>query len=180
MAIHAFRPGDVQPAGQRLARGLEDAGGGLGGVERRAPLVLEELRGLAARKELEQVVGGPEPAPAGAQQGEAYANTFHSIPSDTAYRPPRETPKPKLYGVLNAKVDASGSGEYAEVNDQGQYKVKLPFDLTGKGDAQASRFVRKAEPYAGPGYGQHFPLHSDCEVLLTCVDPEVHNPRNLF
>ncbi|MEM7412534.1 MAG: type VI secretion system tip protein TssI/VgrG [Myxococcota bacterium] len=105
-----------------------------------------------------------------------YAGTFTMIPAETVYRPPRKTPKPKLYGVLNAKVDAAGSGQYAEIDDDGRYKVKLPFDLTDSGDGQASRFIRKAEPYAGPGYGQHFPLHKDCEVLLTCVEGDPDRP----
>jgi len=109
-------------------------------------------------------------------QSSTYRNSFTCIPAETAFRPARETPKPKLYGVLNAKVDASGSGQYAEIDDQGRYKVKLPFDLTDAGDGQASRYMRKTEPYAGPGYGQHFPLHKDCEVLLTCVDGDPDRP----
>lgn len=111
-----------------------------------------------------------------AAQSSTYQNSFTCIPAETAFRPARETPKPKLYGVLNAKVDAAGSGQYAEIDDHGRYKVKLPFDLTNAGDGQASRYMRKTEPYAGPGYGQHFPLHKDCEVLLTCVDGDPDRP----
>lgn len=109
-------------------------------------------------------------------QSSTYSNSFTCIPSATTYRPPLTTPKPKVYGVLHAKVDAAGSGQYAELDTDGRYKVKVGFDLTDSGDGQASRFMRKAEHYAGAGYGQHFPLHKDSEVMLACVNADPDRP----
>jgi type VI secretion system secreted protein VgrG len=110
----------------------------------------------------------------------AYRNTFVSIPADVPYRPERRTPKPKIQGVVNAKIDSAGSGEYAEIDELGRYKVALPFDqgvdFTTLASGGGSRWVRKAEPYSGSDYGMHFPLHRGAEVLITHVDGDPDRP----
>ncbi|HLY72642.1 MAG TPA: type VI secretion system tip protein TssI/VgrG [Planctomycetota bacterium] len=106
----------------------------------------------------------------------SYTNEFDAIPGDDVFRPERRTPWPSIHGVINAKVDAGGSGDYAEIDDQGRYKVKLPFDLTDAKEGKASRFIRMAQPYAGADMGMHFPLHKDTEVLLTFIDGDVDRP----
>mgnify|MGYP006290484235 CR=1 FL=1 len=105
-----------------------------------------------------------------------YENSFFAIPSNVVFRPQRVVPWPKIYGTINAVIDASGDGEYAEINDQGEYKVILPFDLSGSGDGEASKYIRMAQPYAGPGYGMHFPLHKGAEVLLSFIDGNPDRP----
>ena len=109
-------------------------------------------------------------------QERSYENHFECIPAKEPFRPPRTTEKPKLYGVMNAKIDATGLGEYAEVDSMGRYKVKLPFDLSDKKDGKASRYIRMAQPYAGVGMGMHFPLHKGTEVLLSFVDGDLDRP----
>ena len=106
----------------------------------------------------------------------SYANTFDCIPGDDVFRPERVTPWPSIYGVLNAKVDDGGSGDYAEIDDQGRYKVKLPFDLSDAKDGKASRFIRMAQPYAGADMGMHFPLHKGTEVAIGFVDGDPDRP----
>jgi type VI secretion system secreted protein VgrG len=103
-------------------------------------------------------------------------NRFTAIPAGVQFRPEQNAVKPKFYGTLNATVDAAGSGEYAEIDDQGRYKVIVPFDRSGIRGGRASRWVRMAQPYAGSGYGMHFPLHSGTEVLLTFVDGDPDRP----
>ncbi|MCK5453596.1 MAG: type VI secretion system tip protein VgrG, partial [Calditrichia bacterium] len=105
-----------------------------------------------------------------------YQNAFEAIPQSLAYRPPRTSSQPKIYGVMNAKVDAAGKGEHAEIDDQGRYKVILPFDLNGNKDGEASHYIRMIQPYAGPDYGFHFPLHKGTEVLLTFIDGNPDRP----
>ncbi len=105
-----------------------------------------------------------------------YRNSFVAIPENVQYRPPRKTPKRRFYGAINAKVDAAGSGEYAEIDAQGRYKIAIPFDQSGKGDGKASRWVRMAQPYSGSGFGMHFPLHKNAEVLLTFIDGDPDRP----
>jgi len=106
----------------------------------------------------------------------SYRNDFASIPADRVYRPERLTPKPRIFGTIHAKVDAAGDGEYAEVDDQGRYKVQLPFDLSGRCGGRASGYVRMAQPYAGAGMGMHFPLHKGTEVILTHIDGDPDRP----
>ena len=110
------------------------------------------------------------------QEGPAYVNSFSCIPADLQFRPERLAEKPKLKGTLNGTVDAGGDGEYAEIDDEGRYKVKLPFDQSDAADGKASRWVRMAQPYAGADYGMHFPLHKGTEVLLTFIDGDPDRP----
>ena len=105
-----------------------------------------------------------------------YANTFTAIPSDTQFRPERTAAKPKISGTFNAKVDAASSGQYAELDDQGRYKVILPIDRSGRGSGKASAWCRMMQPYSGADYGMHFPLHKGAEVLLTFIDGDPDRP----
>lgn len=106
-----------------------------------------------------------------------YRNSFKAITSDVQYRPERKTQKPRVHGTINARVDAEGSGRFAELDTQGRYKVRLPFDINGgHGSGKASSFVRMAQPYAGSDHGMHFPLHKGTEVLLTFVDGDPDRP----
>ncbi len=105
-----------------------------------------------------------------------YRNSFTAIPAQTQYRPERKTSKPRFYGTMNATVDASGDGEYAEIDDEGRYKVILPFDRSENSGGSASRWIRMAQPYAGANYGMHFPLHKGTEVILTFMDGDPDRP----
>jgi len=116
-----------------------------------------------------------------------YANTFTAIESGVQFRAARTTNRPNFHGSINGRIDAAGSGQYAELDDQGRYKVILPFDLSGREDGMASAWVRMMQPYGGSDHGLHFPLHKGCEVLLTFIggDPDrpliagtVANPDN--
>ncbi len=114
--------------------------------------------------------------PTSAGEGWEYANEFAAIPADVVFRPERATPWPRVHGAINALVDAGSSGEYAEIDDHGRYKVKLPFDLSDRKDGKASRYIRMAQPYAGADMGMHFPLHKGTEVMLTHIDGDPDRP----
>jgi len=106
----------------------------------------------------------------------SYAIEFECFPAEDVFRPERRTPWPSIHSFINAKVDAGGDGKYAEIDDQGRYKIKLPFDLSDKKDGKASRFIRMAQPYAGAEMGMHFPLHKGAEVLLAFIDGDPDRP----
>jgi type VI secretion system secreted protein VgrG len=116
------------------------------------------------------------------EQQPGYSNTFVCILSDAQFRPERKTPKPRFHGTMNAVVDAAGDGSTAELDDQGRYKVILPFDMSGRDSGKASRWIRMAQPYSGKTegapkpYGTHFPLHKGSEVLLTFIDGDLDRP----
>ncbi|MCP4158676.1 MAG: type VI secretion system tip protein VgrG [Deltaproteobacteria bacterium] len=108
---------------------------------------------------------------------QAYMNTFTAIPAEVQFRPERETEKPKFFGTVNAIIDAEGEGKYAEVDDQGRYKVILPFDRVKRGESgKASCWIRMAQPYSGTTEGMHFPLRKGTEVLLTFINGDPDQP----
>ncbi len=110
------------------------------------------------------------------QRGVWYRNSFSSIVSTVQFRPEQKSQKPRIPGTLTAKVDAAGSGQYAELDSQGRYTVIVPFDTSGRKDGKASAPVRMAQPYAGGDHGMHFPLHKGTEVLLTFIEGDPDRP----
>lgn len=93
----------------------------------------------------------------GLETEKEYENTFTVIPHDLIiqFRPARVTPSPKISGTLQAAIDAATSGEFAEIDDLGRYKVVLPFDTEehrdAKGDlvsGKSSAYIRRMQPYA--------------------------------
>ncbi|MGL1862952.1 MAG: type VI secretion system tip protein VgrG [Pseudodesulfovibrio sp.] len=105
-----------------------------------------------------------------------YRNSFSCIPATTQFRAERNSFKPKFAGSMNAKIDASGSGKYAELDSEGRYKVVLPLDMSGRSGGKATTWLRMAQPYGGSDHGMHFPLHKNTEVLLTCIDGDPDRP----
>jgi type VI secretion system secreted protein VgrG len=110
------------------------------------------------------------------ERGVWYRNSFSSIVSAVQFRPGQDTEKPRISGTLTAKIDAAGSGQYAELDTQGRYTVIVPFDTSGRKDGKASAPIRMAQPYAGGDHGMHFPLHKGTEVLLTFIDGDPDRP----
>ncbi len=116
-----------------------------------------------------------------------YRNSFEVIQQKTPFRPARITPKPRMDGLMNARIDGAGQRNKAELDDQGRYRVRVPFDNSDTPDGKGSQWVRMASPFGGDGDGMHFPLAPDTEVVIACVngDPNrpvilgaVPNPRN--
>lgn len=95
-----------------------------------------------------------------------YRNTFRCLRDDTAYRPERPSEQPVLPGVINAHVEGERDGRRAEIDEEGRYKVRVPFDLGGAPAAKASRYLRRSQPYGGSGVGMHLPLLPGAEVIL--------------
>ena len=105
-----------------------------------------------------------------------YRNRFTAIPKEVQFRSRVVTKKPKVSGAIPATIDGAGSGQYAELDDMGRYKVIIPFDLSGRVEGKASSWIRMAQPYGGSGHGMHFPLHKGTEVLLTFVSGDPDRP----
>jgi type VI secretion system secreted protein VgrG len=110
--------------------------------------------------------------------GPSYHNEFTCIPADVRYRPPRITPEPHIPGVMTARVESAG-GQYAFIDEEGRYKVRMPFDMASSGQAKASRSIRLAQPYTGSGYGMHFPVDAGTELVWACIDGNVDRPLGL-
>jgi type VI secretion system VgrG family protein len=108
--------------------------------------------------------------------GYQYHNEFESIPIDIQFRPARVTPKPRLYGIMNGIIDGELDSEYAQVDDQGRYKVLLPFDLSDSMAGTASKYIRMSQPSGGGSQGMHFPLRKGAEIIWTCIDGDMDRP----
>jgi type VI secretion system secreted protein VgrG len=116
-----------------------------------------------------------------------YRNRFSCIPAALQYRPARLTPWPRVAGAAPAVVDAEGSGQFAVLDEQGRYKVRLYFDVADRGGGKSSCWLPLMQPYGGAGMGFHAPLHKGAEVLIIFMDgnPDlpviagvVPNPQN--
>ncbi len=106
-----------------------------------------------------------------------YRNSFTTIPSNVQFRAEKKSTRPYISGTLHAKVDAEGSGKYAELDDQGRYKVRLPFDESDNHKSgKASTWLRMMQPYANQAGGMQFPLTKGTEVLLTFIDGDPDRP----
>lgn len=92
-----------------------------------------------------------------------------------AYRPPRKTLKPRISGVVTGIVQSALPGQAESrqhIDREGRYLVKLHFD---QGPKTMPR-LRMAQPSAGAGYGQHFPLRPGAEVLIAFLDGDPDRP----
>lgn len=109
-----------------------------------------------------------------------FGNELTLVPADRLdlFRPERRTPVPRVPGVLTAVIEANGS-DYASIDETGRYKVRMPFDLSDTANAEASKFVRLAQPYSGANYGMHLPSHKGAEMVLGCIGGDPNRPVGL-
>jgi len=118
------------------------------------------------------------------ETAQGYRNTFACHPLDSsAYAPECATPRPAVPGLVHAKVDASGGGEYAELDDHGRYKVMFFFpekvihtDADDPAEGNRSIPLRMAQSHAGESSGIHFPLLKGVEVLVAFTDGDPDRP----
>lgn len=104
------------------------------------------------------------------------STTLVAILAEVPYRPPRLTPKPRINGLLTGMIDAGVRDDYADLDDQGRYRVRFMYDTAERGEGQASRLVRMAQPHGGTGFGMHFPLRPNTEVTIACIDGDPDRP----
>jgi type VI secretion system secreted protein VgrG len=105
-----------------------------------------------------------------------YKVTVTAIPATQQFRPPRRTPVPRITGVEAGVVDGAEDSEYAQIDDQGRYKVKIYFDSRTWRPAKASTWVRMIQPHGGNPEGFHFPLRKGTEVTIIFVGGDPDRP----
>lgn len=103
-------------------------------------------------------------------------------PSTLTFRPPRATPKPRIYGPHIALVVGQEGLHSPQGNDLctdqfGRVRVKFPWDrehdLT---DGETSAWIRVAEPWAGNQWGFQFPPRIGQEVVVDFIDGDPDRP----
>jgi len=103
-----------------------------------------------------------------------YRNQLTLIKAGIPYR--MAVPETRyINGVFTCKVETTG-GDYAYLDEQGRYHLRMPYDLSTTPDGQASHPVRQAQTYSGQDYGMHFPLHAGTEVIVTCINGDIDRP----
>lgn len=108
--------------------------------------------------------------------GPAFGSDVDLLPLSVPYRPARLTPRPRIDGVIHAKVDGEVAGVPAPLDSQGRYKVLLPFDTVGELGGKASCWMQMTQTFTGPAYGMHFPLHIGADVLIAHVEGDPDRP----
>lgn len=111
-----------------------------------------------------------------AEDADQYHNRFVALAADATFRPQRRTRWPRVIGMTTAVIDAEGSGEYAEINENGCYKVRFAFASRRAAPAHNSAWIRKATPYAGSDHGMHLPLLKGTEVLISFLGGNPDRP----
>ncbi len=111
-----------------------------------------------------------------------------AVSSAPQYRPARRTAVPRVYGVESATVDGPLDDDYAQLDKEGRYKVKVRFEERDHPAGEASMWIRMLQPHGGNPEGWHFPLRKGTEVMLVFlggdpdrpiiagVAPNAHNP----
>jgi type VI secretion system secreted protein VgrG len=107
-----------------------------------------------------------------------YSNEIELLPHEVAYRPPRVTPKPRIHGVMHAKIDAEADDDEVNVpcDEWGRYKVVMPFDVAGTTGGKATCWIRMATSAGGSGYGFAQGLHVNTEVVIFHIDGDPDRP----
>jgi type VI secretion system secreted protein VgrG len=123
---------------------------------------------------------GAHAAAEGSAQLFTYHNRFRCIPSAQAdlFRPEKRAGLPRINGIMTGLIETNGSN-YAAIDDQGRYKLRMPFDISGSSNMEGSRYVRLAQPCSGSNYGLHFPSHEGTEMIWACVDGDPDRPLGL-
>jgi len=99
-----------------------------------------------------------------------------ALPAAVRYRPATTTPWPRIAGIVTAFVDGVASSPYAQIDDEGRYRVAVHFDEGDTADGSRSSWVRMLQPHAGLPEGMHFPLRKGTEVALIFLGGDPDRP----
>ncbi len=109
-------------------------------------------------------------------KGRSYNNQFTLLNARQQFRPAQLTICPQIKGTIHGVIDSATDGKYAEIDNEGRYKVILPFDRQTRGEGKASHWLRLMQPMGGENEGMHFPLRKGARVLLTFIDGDPDRP----
>lgn len=111
----------------------------------------------------------------GSSDGTRYENAFECIPAAHGFRPPRDTPAPRILGPQTATVTGS-AGEEIHTDKHGRVKVRFHWDEHHPQDDTASCWVRVAQMWAGPSWGTWFLPRVGMEVVVEFLDGNPDRP----
>lgn len=106
---------------------------------------------------------------------EDYTMSFHCIPADTVFRPPRRTPRPRIHGLQTA-VCVGRKGEEIDTDKYGRIKCQFYWDRRGKHDDKSSCWIRVAHPIAGKKWGTADLPRLGQEVVVAFLEGDPDRP----
>jgi type VI secretion system secreted protein VgrG len=125
----------------------------------------------------------------GGAGAEAYKIAFTASPSSVQFRPPRQTPKPRVAGPQTAiVVGATGEEIHTDPDGFGRIKVHFHWDRYNAGNENSSCWIRVCMGWAGKKWGNFFLPRTGQEVVVDFLegDPDqpiitgrVHNNDNM-
>ncbi|REL26646.1 type VI secretion system tip protein VgrG [Thalassotalea euphylliae] len=95
-----------------------------------------------------------------------YKNQAHLVPAKQPYVA-AVPDSARVFTSFNATIEQ-------EIDDQGRYIVKLPFNQDGEGEQ--SKPTRMVQPYGGSGHGMNFPLTQGTEVIVCGENGDLDRP----
>ncbi|MBW2528120.1 MAG: type VI secretion system tip protein VgrG [Deltaproteobacteria bacterium] len=107
---------------------------------------------------------------------EMYRVEAAAVGADLQYRPPLTTQWPRVWGLENGIIDGPADSEYAQIDEEGRYRVKFHFDESDLREGKASTYVRMMQPHGGTTEGFHFPLRKNTEVVFTFLGGDPDRP----
>jgi type VI secretion system secreted protein VgrG len=116
-----------------------------------------------------------EEGAAKASEGPMYHNTFECMPTTRPYRPPRETPRPRVEGPQTAIVTGP-SGEEIHTDEYGRVKVRFFWDRSGVTDDKSSCWIRVSQAWAGAGWGSMVIPRIGQEVVVDFIEGDPDRP----
>jgi type VI secretion system secreted protein VgrG len=99
-----------------------------------------------------------------------------AVEASVQWLPPRTVPWPRIRGAVRAVVDGPAGSEYAQLDDQGRYLLRMLFDESSAADGTASCRVRMQQPHGGNPEGFHLPLRKGTEVEVAFVGGDPDRP----
>ncbi len=103
---------------------------------------------------------------------DGYRCRFEAQAAQQPFRPVAHTPRPRIDGVLAARIDACGENETSAADALGQYRVVLPMDASGAREGGGSGPV----PLLSPDEGTRLNLRRGAPVVLSFLGGDPDRP----
>ncbi len=158
MALGESRSPEIWPGRRIILTGHPQAG-----LNREWQVVESELSGTQP-----QAVAGRSGA------GTTLANHFVVVPADRTWRP-RPQEKPRVDGPQSAVVTGP-AGEEIFCDEHGRVRVKFNWDRYNPADQDSSCWIRVAQAWAGPGFGNLAIPRVGQEVIVDFLNGDPDQP----
>jgi type VI secretion system secreted protein VgrG len=104
-----------------------------------------------------------------------WAMAGHAVFTETEYRPPIVTPRPRVRGVQSAVIVGPKDQEIY-TDEFGRVRVQFPWDRDGVDDEHSSCWLRVNQGWGGKGYGMMLIPRVGQEVLVGFLEGDPDRP----